>query len=206
MHQRIDTYTRQKEKYNHSCCKKCFGKEQSFSDARKRDIQKRGPIILKHSEETKKKLSALRMGKPSWNKGLTKKDHPSIERYGKAGSAFKKANPLLGDKNPNWKGGIYKPPRVPEEINVWFKFRKEILERDVHKCWKCNDTKRLEVHHLASRAKHRELEYDEQNCIVLCRICHLEFHKKYGRKRFTYYDTIEWINESRSEEDRLVMC
>ena len=47
-----------------------------------------------HSKETKEKLRQLRLGKPSWNKGLSKKKNPDKIKYG-----------LLGFENPRWNGG-----------------------------------------------------------------------------------------------------
>lgn len=79
MSQRKETYVRQHGKYGHSCCKRCFGNEQSFKDARSRVMQANNPFKgKKHSEEAKRKLSEKAMGRPAWNKGMRKKKVPAI--------------------------------------------------------------------------------------------------------------------------------
>jgi len=47
-------------------------------------------MVYKHSQETRKKMSIARLGKTPWNKGI-------------------KYTQIMGDKNPNWKGGATKP-------------------------------------------------------------------------------------------------
>ena len=54
--QRKDTIKRQLDKYGYSCCKNCFGKEQSFKEARTIAMLKHNPYKGKvHSEETRLK-------------------------------------------------------------------------------------------------------------------------------------------------------
>src|ERR1700749_284964 len=84
MTQRQDTFKRQAANYGHSCCKRCFGKEPSFRTAQKaREDSRSHP----HTDETKKLLSELRIGVPSWNNGLDKTD----ERVKKYANALQKA-------------------------------------------------------------------------------------------------------------------
>lgn len=209
LHQRDTTYKRQQEKYGHSCCKHCFGKEQSFKDARSSVMLTNNPFKGKtHSEETKKHLSISKTGLLAWNKGLTKETNNSIALAAVKVSVLRKGV-YIGANNPNWKGGVSKSPRyakVPPSLKEWLAFRKTILERDVFSCWKCESDRRLEVHHLVSKTFHPELEYDELNCIVLCNPCHKQFHKKYGRKNFEPQNTFDWINSSREPHEKLVMC
>ena len=200
-HQRCDTIKRQMAKYGHSCCKRCFGKEKSFSEAQKARTDNRSHA---HSDETKLLLSALKKGKPSWNKGLNVSD----ERVKKNAEATKKAklkNPSIGNKNPNWKGGISAIPKAfPPELKKWMAFRAELIKREYGQCYKCNErffSNQLDIHHLASRKKYPELEYDELNCVTLCKGCHKQFHKIYGVKNFTPLQWQSWINEDRLKED-----
>lgn len=205
--QRKDTYNRQFQKYGHSCCKHCFGKEKSFSEARTRVMLENNPFKGKcHTLETRAILANKKRGTVSWNKGLTKETNSIVKKYGEAVSKAKMGK-HAGDKNPNWKGGKWATRRKEKfraDFKEWITLRSEIIKRDCGKCWKCQDTHRLEVHHIASRARYPELEFDEFNCVVLCHKCHIEFHKTYGRKRFKPTDTERFLNKGRSPEHFVV--
>jgi 5-methylcytosine-specific restriction endonuclease McrA len=77
MFQRVDTFKRQMLNYGHSCCKNCFGKEQSFKDARKRVMAEHNSFKGKtHSEKAKKIIAQKATGRIAWNKGTGKKKPP----------------------------------------------------------------------------------------------------------------------------------
>lgn len=79
MLQRDETFNRQIAKYGHTCCKHCFGKEQSFKDARSRVMTENNPFKGKtHSAEAKAKISQKATGRPGWNKGMRKAKRPVI--------------------------------------------------------------------------------------------------------------------------------
>lgn len=194
MNKRKDAYKMEMNKYGHCCCKKCFGNEPTFKAARKRVMTENNPFKGKrHTEETKKHLSDSKKGKPGWNKGLTKHTSASVLN-GALKLGITKKGRYTGDKNPNWKGGVAKRYYRPSE--GWVNFRKGLIERDC-KCWKCESKKRLEVHHLLSRKIFPELDQEEINCILLCHVCHVEFHKRFGRKKFTLLDAVSFLNENR---------
>lgn len=210
LYQRVDTYKRQLLKYGHHCCKNCFGKEQSFKDARKYAMLLSNPFKgKKHTEKTKNILSIIKIGGTSWNKGLTKDTNEIVRRYGNKNSDKLKLNPKLGENNPNWKGGSSIFNINNDFFTRWLPLRKIILDEDNNTCWKCNNKttpNKLEIHHLASKAKFPQYRYDRQNCIVLCKSCHKEFHNIYGKINFTPSDTIKWINKYRSVDEILQMC
>lgn len=206
---RVDAYERQMSKYGHVCCKTCFGNEPSFKAARKRVMLSNNPFKGKtHTEETKALLSQLRIGVPSWNRGLTKETSDAVKRGGINTSITKRSMDLTNDKNPNWCGGSSVFNKDNDFFTKWLPFRESILERDCYSCWKCGckQKSKLEIHHLLSKSRFPEYKYSEENCIVLCKPCHKEFHKKYGLMKFTPGDTINWINKSRSDNEKLVMC
>ena len=58
--------------------------------------------------------------------------------------------------------------------------RKMVLERDEHKCVKCNDSSNLQCHHIYPVSIEPLLSADINNCITLCEKCHIEVHKKDG--------------------------
>jgi 5-methylcytosine-specific restriction endonuclease McrA len=52
------------------------------------------------------------------------------------------------------------------------KFRKEIIERDGHKCTRCGSTETLHVHHIVPWKASEELRFEPSNVITLCDACH----------------------------------
>lgn len=96
---------------------------------------------------------------------------------------------LVGEKNPNWKGGlteINRRARTGWEAREW---REKSLEKANFKCQKCGVLHghvcdccglkvTLHVHHIHSFAKFPELRYDPENSEVLCPRCHREEHAK----------------------------
>lgn len=76
--------------------------------------------------------------------------------------------------------GAWKPkPRKPlrqaskKASSLWAKARRECLERYGHRCYLCNSTESLCVHHfMETRQRHPEMKYDQDNLCVLCAKCH----------------------------------
>jgi len=86
----------------------------------------------------------------------------------------------VGEKNPNWKGGISKTERGGVNYQYW---RETIKRRDNYICQMCGidgkvpcphcDTKpRLHSDHIKPWAKYPELRYDLDNGRTLCEKCH----------------------------------
>lgn len=74
MLQRYDTFDRQQQKYGHTCCKRCFGNEQSFKDHRRRVMLSDNPFKgKKHTQAVKDLVAKLRTGHTPWNKGTGRK-------------------------------------------------------------------------------------------------------------------------------------
>lgn len=207
---RKDVYQRQMNKYGHVCCKRCFGKEPSFKEARSKIMIERNPFAGKtHTKETRLILSELKKGNKPWNSGLTKDDNDIIKRYGDK-VAVSKRGKHTGSDNPNWRGGIsaVKQPIKPT-LKKWLAFRNDRIKEDCFKCVKCNQrflSNQLDVHHIAPRKDFPELEYDELNCITLCTPCHKMFHKRFGRKNVSPGATYDWINENRSPDEYFISC
>lgn len=102
-----------------------------------------------------------------WNKGLTKEQHSSIEKYGKAGSKTIKSNAdelhrrsklmqkcrlngiiptLYSEQHSQWRGGI-SPLHAVCRKALYEPWVKPHLIRANFTCEKCNTQNRLEVHH-----------------------------------------------------------
>lgn len=61
----------------------------------------------------------------------------------------------------------------------WIKRRREIMERDNHKCMICGiDTTRLNVHHLHYKKGAEPWEYNDSELATLCEDCHKMVHDK----------------------------
>jgi len=108
--------------------------------------------------------------KPSWNKGLRKKDHPSISKMG-----FQK-----GEDNPMWKGGDSDRERRNSEYRHW---RLEVFKRDKFICQKCGyyngcgeKRRDLNAHHIVPWIESIELRYEVDNGITFCVPCHIKEH------------------------------
>jgi 5-methylcytosine-specific restriction endonuclease McrA len=54
----------------------------------------------------------------------------------------------------------------------WPKFRKAFLKKNFC-CEACCTDKKLEVHHIVPFKVNKALELEENNCITLCKSCHL---------------------------------
>lgn len=109
-----------------------------------------------HSIETRKKMSKMRKGKLTWNKG--------------------KIMPR-GEFSTHWKGGNsreYKEGYWSTEYKQW---RMSVFLRDNFTCQFCgirgNQTGGyLTAHHIKSWAKYPELRFNTDNGITLCEECH----------------------------------
>lgn len=68
-------------------------------------------------------------------------------------------------------------------------------KRDSKCCQKCGNNKTLQVHHIFNFEdfKFDELQYGEENLITLCKQCHKDYHKMYGRKNNTKFEICEFL-------------
>lgn len=61
------------------------------------------------------------------------------------------------------------------------KFRKEIIERDGHKCTRCGSTETLHTHHIVPWKESIELRFEPSNVITLCDVCHAIVEPKFPK-------------------------
>lgn len=88
----------------------------------------------------------------------------------------------VGEKSPNWKGGITEVGQMIRRSHKYQLIRKEVLQRDNYKCVLCNSTTNICVDHIKRFADHLELRCDKNNMRVLCKECHIKT-PTYSNKR-----------------------
>ena len=60
--------------------------------------------------------------------------------------------------------------------DIYKQWRKDVYERDGYKCQVCGARKDLQAHHIEHWKNNKNLRYDVNNGITLCRECHLKAH------------------------------
>lgn len=89
-----------------------------------------------------------------------------------------------GENHPNYNPNLTDEDRENRRNNKKIPFwRKKVYARDKYSCQICGDNKggNLNAHHLMGYNKYSKLRYNEDNGVTLCDICHMDFHKIYGR-------------------------
>ena len=69
--------------------------------------------------------------------------------------------------------------------------RNMVLERDEHKCIKCNDSSNLECHHIYPVSTNPLESADVDNCITLCKKCHKKIHQEVDGCKYNQLRNIE---------------
>jgi len=135
-----------------------------------------------YSEESLKKFSDAKKGKPNWRKGVVGK-YKHTDEWKKKASEAKQGHPVSeetkrkiseankGSKNGCWKGGVWDKNKSRLSEYTYRQFRKRVLERD-KKCVLCESEERLEVDHIKPYSQFPELRLDIENARVLCHCCH----------------------------------
>ncbi len=136
-----------------------IGKRNSIrTEFKKGHIGYKAMLGKKLSEESRKKMREN-------HKGMLGKHHDI-----KAREKISKGH--IGEKNPQWKGGItpyHRKVRISFEYKLW---REAVLKRDNHICIWCGAIKNLEVDHIKPFADYPELRFAIDNGRTLCRECH----------------------------------
>lgn len=146
-----------------------------------------------HAEESKRKIGKSSKGrKPqdykNWHPSMGMLGKHQSEETKKKISEYAKNNGVhppqaKGKEHYNWKGGVtpeIKKIRNSIEFQLW---RSSVFARDNWTCYKCEEKGgRLHSHHIRNFARWKLLRFAIDNGITLCKKCHIEFHKKYGKK------------------------
>jgi len=148
-----------------------------MSEAGKKRIGEKNNFYGKeHTKESKEKMTQSKLGKPTWNKGLSGIYSKEL-RY----AMSLRAQRRTGDKNPNWRGG---------ETIKYANWRRVIFERDNYTCQKClarngfGKTVYLQAHHIIRAILAPEEKYEVSNGATLCKSCHMFIHRMELRDGF----------------------
>lgn len=93
----------------------------------------------------------------------------------------------VGERNPNWKGGISGVARHGRNNSDHAYWKKRVLAKAGYKCERCGIAQdhycsccgqyvRLHVHHKLHYRSHPELRYEDSNGEALCATCHYHEH------------------------------
>lgn len=165
---------------------------------------------IKRSEETKKKMSLVRLGKhPSAEtrkkmslsrKGvkLSQATRRKMSATHKRLKSWERLPHKKGSEHYYWKGGIspeHNKIRQSIEYRIW---SNAIFSRDN---WTCQKTGirggKLAAHHIKNFAQYPELRFAIDNGITLEKDVHKYFHKKYGKKNNTQEQLIEFLTNNK---------
>jgi len=107
---------------------------------------------------------------------------------------------LKGSTSPAWNPNITDEERIQKrhyyEYSQW---TKSVYERDDYVCRCCGQIGgKLNAHHIYNYSQNKDLRTDLSNGVVLCEICHREFHNIYGYQDNDEYQLKEYISEIHS--------
>ena len=177
------------------CSRECWARGHKISPETRRKISVAN-VGKRLSDEAKRKDSEAHKGQVPWNKG---KKMPPMSRE----TREKMRKSRLGEKSALWKGGKMKEYplliqiRKSSDYNKW---RKAIFERDNYTCQKCGKRGgELEAHHIFNFADFPSLRIEISNGVTLCRKCHKDFHKRYGKNNNTKEQLEEFLKNDKQK-------
>lgn len=175
----FSTYSNKKTVDCDWCGKKITRKAHAIDNSKRHFCDKECERLWQ-KENPLYKFIKSRKGCSSWNKGLKGIHHsPGTEfKKGQVPEGSKKTQfkpkdeRLLGENNPNWKGG-YAPYYGPD----WYFQKKLARKRDKHLCQLCGieeNGRKHDVHHIISRRDFDDYKKANklENLITLCISCH----------------------------------
>lgn len=186
-------------------------KIQTIEHVRKRIESRRQNGTLKHTEETKRKMSLSQRGKIN-SVGSNFKRSDSLKRFysnsenremlsrarklqwqkGFAGSTghhwklpietrIRQGERQRGEKNHMWDNNATERNWGKRFTNNYKIWRESILKKDSRQCVECGSRKRLEVDHIKPISLYPELAHELKNGRTLCHSCHMKTDTYAGR-------------------------
>jgi hypothetical protein len=134
------------------------------------------------TEDWLKKISDIKKGKATWNKGVKMwegKEHPR----GTLGMKFPEKS---GEKSIFWKGGVSTKNELARKSPEYKSWRTSVFTRDNYTCVHCGKIGgKLQADHIKPFCKYIELRFDINNGRTLCTNCHYKTDT-YGSKMLKY--------------------
>lgn len=193
--------------YSDFCCPKCVRQKVSESQIHDLTGQKFGHLTVKCRDDEKSNLYK----RSYWWCECDCGNHELKSIAGThlvTGLIVSCRDPIhkTGENGPNWKGGVV-PERMRARSTVAYeKWRKEVYKKDWYTCQCCGEYKGIEkqAHHLINFSDNKNLRYDIENGITLCKNCHYttvkdSFHNIYGTINNTPEQLEEYINYKRKK-------
>jgi hypothetical protein len=102
---------------------------------------------------------------------------------------------MSGQNNPSWNENLTDEERIfGRKLEDYKKWRFEVYKKDCYTCQCCKKVGgKLNAHHLCNYADYPALRTDVNNGITLCKKCHIEFHKVYGKRNTTKEQFEEFV-------------
>lgn len=108
----------------------------------------------------------------------------------------------FGENHPNYNPSLTDEERLKDRYELYGKnmnkWAREVHKRCSYKCAICGSSRLLEAHHLEAWNSNRELRFDINNGVTLCKKHHKEFHQKYGYGNNTKEQFEEFASKSLS--------
>jgi len=157
------------------------------------------------SKKTRKKMSDAKKGIKFSKEHKLKLKESMKQNWLNEEYKNNQINKRIGEKNPNWHGGIQ---YAPYDINWTRNFKNQIRKRDNQICMNCGKHREklnysLEIHHI----DYNKSNSTKENCISLCKSCHsmTQINRRYWTELFytklaylygyIYTESFQIINE-----------
>jgi hypothetical protein len=88
-----------------------------------------------------------------------------------------------GENSPSWNYDLTDEEReFKRGYSEYHQWRKDVYKKDSYTCQCCGSKEKIAAHHKDSYHWCKERRTDVSNGVVLCFLCHWDFHKEYGLK------------------------
>ncbi len=104
---------------------------------------------------------------------------------------------ITGENSIHWKNDLTQEFRENgRATNEDYEWKRIVKERDNFTCQCCNRRGvEIHAHHINNYADFPEHRYEISNGITLCKECHIQFHKNYGKKMNNIVQLEEFISK-----------